>query len=160
MSFPGGIPDPKVDHSLEDTALRETEEELGIRRDKISILGSFNDHLTPKKFIITPIVGYLKEPQEMKKEDKEVKEIVKIPIKFFANKANYRERTYKLHGETIAVGKFKYKLKGGKSYVIFGATSHIIVDYLESVYNLNLMSDGCRRLKCGDLQRRDRRLAL
>lgn len=158
MAFPGGIPKPKLDNSLKSTALRETEEELGIPRDKIHILGAFNDHLTPKKFIITPIVGYVSKNQKMTKEIKEVKEIIKIPISFFANKRNYKERTYQLHGNMIAVGKYKYRSKEGKKYIVFGATSHVIVDFLESVYGLKLMSEGCRRLCCEDLQKRDRKI--
>lgn len=157
MSFPGGKFEKDKDTSFVDTALRETKEELGIPRDQIKVLGSFDDHITPKFFIITPIVGYISSDQEMVKQESEVKEIVKIPITFFANKKNYRERTYLLHENKIAVGKYVYRSPKGKKYVIFGATTHIIVHYLQTVYDMKLMQPGYRRLTCNDFRTRMRK---
>lgn len=152
MSFPGGVYDAKIDITLQDTAIRENEEELGISRENVNILGCLDDHITPKNFIITPFVGYINEKQKMVKQEVEVKEIVKIPIKFFANKENYKERVYKLYNDTIAVGKYSYRAPNNKKYVIFGATSHIIVNFIDLVYNLGLMKIGTRRLTCKDLE--------
>jgi 8-oxo-dGTP pyrophosphatase MutT (NUDIX family) len=154
MSFPGGKFDSSVDHSYLDTALRELEEELGIPRQMVNIVGCIDDHLTPKGFIITPFVAYISESQEMIQQYKEVKEIVKIPITFFANKINFRERTYNLKEELIGVGKYNYKSPENKKYVIFGASSHIIVNFLDRVYNLGLMTPGCRRIRCEDIKDR------
>jgi ADP-ribose pyrophosphatase YjhB (NUDIX family) len=152
MSFPGGKFDLNHDRSYLDTALREVEEELGIPRQNVEILGCIDDHLTPKGFIITTFVASIAENQKLIKQDEEVKEIVKIPITFFANKHNFKERTYKLKNELIGVGKFKYKSLDNKVYVIFGATSHIIVNYLDRVYNLGIMTPGCRRIRCEDIK--------
>lgn len=152
MAFPGGKFDPKLDKTYLDTALRETKEELGIPKSKINLLGCLDDHLTPKGFIITPFVGYTDENQEMQKEDEEVNEIVKIPITFFANKKNYKEQTYKLKNNILGVGKFNYLALNKENYVIFGATSHIIVNYIDRVYDLGLMTPGCRRLRPEDIK--------
>ncbi|MHA1375009.1 MAG: NUDIX hydrolase [Promethearchaeota archaeon] len=154
MSFPGGKYDPKSDKSYQDTAQRELMEELAISPNQLTILGCIDDHLTPKGFIITPFVGYIKEKLEMKKQDGEVQEIVSIPISFFANRNNYRERTYYLKDDLIGVGKFKYKTVDNKKYVIFGATSHIIVNFIDKVYDLGLKTPGCRRVNCKDLEDR------
>ncbi|MHA1824033.1 MAG: NUDIX hydrolase [Promethearchaeota archaeon] len=154
MSFPGGKYDPKSDKSYQDTAQRELMEELAISPNQLTILGCIDDHLTPKGFIITPFVGYIKEKLEMKKQDGEVQEIVSIPISFFANRNNYRERTYYLKDDLIGVGKFKYKTADNKKYVIFGATSHIIVNFIDKVYDLGLKTPGCRRVNCKDLEDR------
>jgi hypothetical protein len=154
MSFPGGKFEKKFDNSLKDTALREAEEELNIPKSKINLIGCIDDHLTPKGFIITPFVAYIDENQPMVKQDGEVEEIVKIPIDFFGNKKNYRERTYKLKGSIIGVGKFNYKNDENKKYVIFGATSHIIVNFIDTVYNIGLMTPGCRRVNCEDIKDR------
>nr|MBD3197673.1 NUDIX domain-containing protein [Candidatus Lokiarchaeota archaeon]MBD3202067.1 NUDIX domain-containing protein [Candidatus Lokiarchaeota archaeon] len=154
MSFPGGKFDKNHDVSFLDTALRETEEELGIPRDQINNIGCFDDHITPKYFIISPFVGYVKPSVKMVKEVKEVKEIVKIPISFFASKKNYKERTYTLNGSAIAVGKYVYRDSKGKKYIVFGATSHLIVHFIERVYGINLMAKGHRRLECRDFQTR------
>jgi 8-oxo-dGTP pyrophosphatase MutT (NUDIX family) len=152
MSFPGGKFDPKLDKTYIDTAFRETEEELGIPRNQINLLGCLDDHLTPKGFIITPIVSYISENQKMIKQDEEVKEIIKIPVSFFIKKKNYRERTYYIKKDLIGVGKFNYRGPNEKKYVIFGATSHIIVNYVDSVYNTGLMTPGCRRIRCADIR--------
>lgn len=154
MSFPGGKFDSKLDKTLLDTALRELEEELGIPKSDVKLLGCIDDHLTPKAFIITAFVGYINKDQKLVKQDAEVKEIVKIPISFFAEKKNYRERTYLLKGDLIGVGKFNYRTSNGKKYVVFGATSHIIVNFLDSIYNIGLMNSGCRRINCEDIKDR------
>lgn len=152
MSFPGGKFDPELDYNYLDTAMRELEEELAVKKEDVRIIGCIDDHLTPKGFIITPFVGYINEKQYMNKEDEEVSEIVKIPITFFADKRNYRERTYYLKNDLIGVGKFNYKTPEGKKYVIFGATSHIIVNFVDTVYNLGLMNPNCRRVRCEDIK--------
>lgn len=90
----------------------------------------------------------------MIRAEDEVKEIVKIPITFFANKKNFKEKTYKLGNDLIGVGKFNYRSPENKLYVIFGATSHIIVNFLDTIYNLGLMTPGCRRITCVDIKDR------
>ncbi len=153
ICFPGGVFDEEEDPSLRDTALRETQEELGISRDNIMLLGALDDHITPKLFIITPFVGYIGVDQQMSREEREVAEIIRIPITFFVNKKNYHERTYKLRGENIAVGKYIYRESKDKKHTIFGATTHIIVHYIERVYNIQLTTPGHRRIRCDDLKR-------
>jgi 8-oxo-dGTP pyrophosphatase MutT (NUDIX family) len=152
MSFPGGKFDSKLDKTYLDTAFREAEEELGIPREEINYLGCLDDHLTPKGFIITPIVAYIDQNHNMVKQEEEVKEIVKIPIDFFTTKKNYRERTYYIKKDLVGVGKFKYRAPNDKKYVIFGATSHIIVNYVDDVYNTGLLTPGCRRIRCADIR--------
>ncbi|NVM45600.1 MAG: CoA pyrophosphatase [Candidatus Lokiarchaeota archaeon] len=154
MSFPGGKFDLKLDKSYLDTAFRELKEELGIPYNEVSVLGCIDDHLTPKGFIISAFVAFITSDIKMVKQENEVNEIVKIPITFFANKENFKERTYKLKEELIGVGKFNYISSDNKKYVIFGATSHIIVKYIDTVYNLGLMTPGCRRINCEDIKDR------
>ncbi len=154
MSFPGGKFDPVHDKSFLDTALRELEEELGVSKTSINVLGSIDDHLTPKGFIITAFVAYINQDIRIVKEENEVEEVVKIPITFFANKKNYKERTYDLKGDLIGVGKFNYRSAENKKYLIFGATSHIIVNFIDTIYNIGLMTPGCRRINCEDIKDR------
>jgi len=157
VAFPGGLYEPQIDDTYEETALRETEEELGIPRDKIHIMGCIDDVITPKGHKITPFVGFIDKLQNMVKNDDEVQEIIKVPISFLANKKNYKERAYRLRDDTIAVGRYNYKTKN-KKYVIFGATSHMIVNFIELVYGLRLMKLGCRRLRGKDIEFRERKV--
>lgn len=152
MAFPGGVFNSKLDSTLHDTVLREVEEELSIPSQNIKILGCLNDHITPKRFIITPFVVYIDEHQKMIKNDNEIQEIIKIPISFFVNSQNYKERMYLLHNNKISVGKYIFKLKNNKKYPIFGATSHIIVSLVETIYNIKLTKEGTRRLTCADFR--------
>ncbi|MFX0103622.1 MAG: NUDIX hydrolase [Candidatus Hodarchaeota archaeon] len=157
ISFPGGKKDP-TDTSLEETALRECEEELNIPRSNINILGSFNDHLTPKFFMITPVVGFIKNDQEMQKNDAEVEEILEIPISFFINKNNYKDTTFNLKGDTLAVGSYRYRSPDGILITIFGATAHMIVSYIELVHGITLIKEGCRRATPADFEKLPRQM--
>ena len=152
MAFPGGVFNSKLDSSLQDTVLREVEEELSISSQKIKILGCLNDHITPKRFIITPFVAYIDEHLKTIKNDNEIQEIIQIPISFFVNSPNYKERMYLLNNNKISVGKYVYKLNNNKKYPIFGATSHIIVSFVETIYNIKLTKEGTRRLTCADFK--------
>ncbi len=154
IGFPGSLYNPQLDSSYKDTALRETEEELGIPRGKIHVLGCIDDVVTPKGYVVTPFVGYIEKQQKMVKCDEEVQEIIKIPISFFADKKNYREKIYTLRNQTIALGRYNYKIKN-KKYVIFGATSHMIANFIDLIYNYRLMKPGARRISNEDLIARD-----
>ncbi|TXT67288.1 MAG: putative Nudix hydrolase NudL [Promethearchaeota archaeon] len=153
MAFPGGKFENGIDANLIDTALRETEEELGIPRNKIEILGALNDHVTPTFFIISPIVASIKPGQPMVMQKSEVKEIVIVPITFFLDKRNYIERILNIDGNRIAVGRYVYQSSANKKYVIFGATSHLIVHFIQRIYGLNFLKSGCRRISCEDVKR-------
>jgi len=151
MAFPGGVRESK-DQNLIETALRETEEEINIPREKLRVLGSFDDHITPSRYVITPIVTYMmEESQAMGKNEDEVHEIIKIPITFFASKKNYRERRYKIGRDSIGVGRYTYKSQNNKKYLIYGATCHMIVHFIDIVYNIGLKSAEVRRLTPKDL---------
>ena len=63
MSFPGGARDPE-DSDYEDTARRETEEEMGIARDDITILGRLDDNVTRTNFLVKVFVGTIPYPYE------------------------------------------------------------------------------------------------
>ncbi|MHA2391348.1 MAG: NUDIX hydrolase [Promethearchaeota archaeon] len=153
MSFPGGKFDHITDKDYMDTALRELNEELGIPKSKVQILGCIDDHLTPKGFIITPFVACTNKDQAMIRQKAEVDEILKIPVSFFANKANYNEQVFNAKGALLALGKYKYFSPiTNKKYTIFGATAHIIVNYIEKIYNLRLISAGARRAGIADIK--------
>ena len=65
MSFPGGKFEPVLDNSLRDTALRETEEEIGVSKENIKIIGCLDDFPTMTKYIITPFIGIIDKDQKL-----------------------------------------------------------------------------------------------
>ena len=94
VAFPGGSCDPS-DNGAIDTALRETREEVGIRRDKIRVVGVLPDYETISYFRVTPVVGLLQWPCTMKLQDSEVARAFTIPLDWLLDDSHYqlRERT-------------------------------------------------------------------
>lgn len=88
VSFPGGKQDPK-DLSLQETALRETEEELGIPRCAVTIWGHGN-MLIGKQFNILPVVGYIGDIviSDLKTNQSEVEFAFTIPLYHFYDSKN------------------------------------------------------------------------
>ncbi len=146
MSFPGGKFEPSKDITLIDTALREAEEEIGVSREKIEILGCLNDFPTMTKYIITPIVGKIDSNNKLVKDDKEVKEIVKIPIEFFTNTKNFKEQAFLIEEKRFPIFYFNYSDKEtNKNYLIWGATAFMIATFIERVYGYQLSKSGLKR---------------
>ncbi|MCW8814285.1 MAG: CoA pyrophosphatase [Chlorobium sp.] len=85
VSFPGGEFDPKKDHGLRQTALRETTEELGISIDKIQIIGKLGTLVAPMGVTVDPFVGFLpiKDLNELSIDKNEVEKIFSVPVEHF-----------------------------------------------------------------------------
>jgi len=148
MSFPGGKFDPQVDKSLKDTALRETEEEIGVLRENVKLLGCLDDFPTMTQYIITPFLGIIDKDQKLVKDDREVQEIVKIPIDFFIKKKNFKEQAVDINGKKFPIFYFNYtKQKNGKVFTVWGATAFLISTFIERVYNCNLSESGLKRFR-------------
>lgn len=146
MSFPGGKFEPAYDKSLEDTVLREAEEEIGVPRENIKILGCLHDFPTMSQYIITPFIGVINKDQSMVKDDREVQAIVKVPIDFFLSKEKFREQIHEISGKKFPVYYFDYEEKlTGKTYTIWGATAYMISRFFELVYGINISNTGLRR---------------
>lgn len=137
MAFPGGKFDLSEDKSLLDTALREAEEEIGVERHKVKILGCLHDFPTMTRYIITAFIGVINENQNFIKETKEVEEIVKIPIDFFINPDNFSEQFFEFENQSFPVFYYNYFDKtNNKTYTVWGATGYLIVSYIEMIYNI------------------------
>ncbi len=146
MSFPGGKFEPDVDSTLLDTALREAEEEIGVKRQEVEILGCLNDFPTMTKYIITPFVAKIDPNSKLIKEDNEVQEILRVPIEFFMDKQNFHEKAIEVKNERFPVFYYNFYKKGSrKNYLIWGATAHMIVIFIEWVYNYRMSELGIKR---------------
>lgn len=87
VAFPGGASEAS-DSSPVQTALRETEEEIGLKSSDIKILGQLNDYLTITNYHVTPIVARIPWPYPLKLAQDEVSRVFSIPLKWLANPAN------------------------------------------------------------------------
>jgi len=82
VAFPGGKSDP-ADDSPMTTALREADEELGIARSSVDVLGSLDDYLTITGFTISPCVGWLAPDVQVRPNPSEVERAFAVPLRSF-----------------------------------------------------------------------------
>ncbi len=150
MSFPGGKFEPQ-DKSLKMTALREAEEEIGVPTTNVNIIGCLHDFPTMSQFIISPFIATIDKDQELIKDDREVQEIIKVPITFFTEKRNFRETAMDFEGKDFPVFFFNYKVNN-KSYMIWGATAYMICTFIEMVYDLKMSKLGLRRFTAEEIK--------
>jgi len=97
ISFPGGRVEAG-DATREDTALRETEEEIGLARGLVTVLGRLPDYEIPSGFRITPVVGWVEPPFNLKLDPFEVAEAFEAPLEHFLAAANYQRREFRFRG--------------------------------------------------------------
>ena len=148
MSFPGGKFEEDKDKSLKDTALRETEEEIGVSRDCIKIIGCLDDFPTMTKYIITPYVAIVDKNQRLIRQEAEVQRILKIPIDFFTSKTQFREQAVDVDGHKFPVFYFNYlDQENGQKYTVWGATAYMIVTFIETLYDFTISNLGLKRFK-------------
>ncbi|MDB5922420.1 MAG: CoA pyrophosphatase [Betaproteobacteria bacterium] len=97
ISFPGGRVEA-TDANREDTALRETEEEIGLARARVEVLGRLPEYEIPSGFRITPIVGWIEPPFELKLDPFEVSSVFEAPLAHFLEHSRYQRREYRFKG--------------------------------------------------------------
>jgi 8-oxo-dGTP pyrophosphatase MutT (NUDIX family) len=121
ISFPGGGVEEE-DQTLEETALREAFEEVGLKRGDVSILGQLDDTPTAaSRFIIHPFVGLIPFPYPFNLNAVEVKRIINIPLDFFAEPSHHFFRRDGYVGPS-------YEYDGD---VIWGATARIMEHFMK-----------------------------
>lgn len=97
ISFPGGRVEPD-DPDRETTALRETEEEVGLAAARVTLLGRLPGYEIPSGFRITPVVGWIEPPFDLVPDAFEVAEVFEAPLAHFLEPANYQRREYRFRG--------------------------------------------------------------
>lgn len=124
ISFPGGARDEQ-DADLVATALRETEEEIGLPPGAVQVLGMFDDFETPSGFAITPVVGFVPSLPLLSPSLHEVAEIIEIPLTVFLEKKNERVVKMERQGRTHDVFYYNYS-----AHEVWGATAAMIRGFL------------------------------
>jgi 8-oxo-dGTP pyrophosphatase MutT (NUDIX family) len=126
VAFPGGRAEPG-DASAEFTALREAEEEIGLRPESVELLARLPDYRTRTGFVVTPVIGLLAPPLVLAPDPNEVAEIFEVPLAFLVDERNRQRRTREFQGQTVGYYVFEYQDR-----IIWGATAGMLV-------NLNTM---------------------
>ena len=127
ISFPGGKTEDH-DETAEDTALRETEEEIGLSRTQIELVGRLGQRTTGSGFRVTPVVGLIQPPFETLPAPGEVESIFEVPLSFVFDPANQRIETRFIRG----VDHKFYVLPFGNFY-IWGLTARLLVALRDTV---------------------------
>lgn len=94
IAFPGGRTEPD-DGSPVATALRETEEEIGLPRARVEVLGQMPSYVTGTAFVVTPVVGLVDPEHELRLDAYEVAETFEVPLAFLMDPANHQRRLYR-----------------------------------------------------------------
>jgi len=97
ISFPGGRVEAG-DASREQTALRETEEEIGLASGLVAVLGRLPDYEIPSGFRITPVVGWIEPPFALKPDPFEVAAVFEAPLDYFLETTHYQRREFRFRG--------------------------------------------------------------
>jgi 8-oxo-dGTP pyrophosphatase MutT (NUDIX family) len=136
VAFPGGQIEPG-DPGPAEAALRETEEEIGLRSGDVEILGQLSPLLTVTQFLISPVVGLFRWPYPLRVNQREVASAFGVPLNWLADPANLeiRERKPLAAGPSIPV----YYFKPYQGEVIWGATARITLNLLELMREAGLL---------------------
>jgi 8-oxo-dGTP pyrophosphatase MutT (NUDIX family) len=129
MSFPGGARDPE-DVDFEDTARRETDEEMGIARDDITILGRLDDNVTRTNFLVKVFVGTIPSPYQFRPSSMEIAEVVEIPVSVLRDPGTIRWDSRIENGRRVSVRSYGYQ-----QHLVYGATAKILDQFLETLEN-------------------------
>jgi len=121
VSFPGGRCESD-DASVVATALREAQEEVGIFPAQVEILGCLPEYRTGTGFSVTPVVGLVTPPLNLKLDDFEVADVFEPPLAFLLDPANYQRQSIFARG---AMREFWAMPWNG--YFIWGATAGMLV---------------------------------
>ncbi|MGE5545566.1 MAG: CoA pyrophosphatase [Solirubrobacterales bacterium] len=123
ISFPGGRLDPGDCGDQIACALRETEEEVGLAREHVTVLGQLDEYVTGTGFAVTPVVGVITPPVDLSPDSFEVAEIFEVPLEFLVDPANHR-----LHRREVAGRSRPFWAMTWQDRLIWGATAGILVN--------------------------------
>ena len=131
ISLPGGT--QEENEKLIHTALRETQEEIGINKTSISIIGSMTPLFVPVTgFMIHPFIGYSSNKLEPTPDPSEVEAIFSVNISDLLNEANQTIEKRNIRGYDVEVPYFKLN-----NYEVWGATSMILSEFRDLIKSIN-----------------------
>ena len=127
IAFPGGKVEVN-DHSVAFTALRETQEEIGVEMNKVSIIKAFTEvYIPPSNFMVFPFLGYVNEELQFNPEPREVASVIELSIEnFLDERLVVTKEMNTSYSNSIRVPAFKIK-----EYYVWGATAMILSEVKE-----------------------------
>ena len=126
ISFPGGRLE-ESDTDATDAALRETEEEIGLSRAVIELIGRLDTYVVRTGFEVTPVVGLVTPPFTTTRDEFEVAEIFEVPLAFILDPKNHQRQSRVDFGGV----KREFWVLPYRDYYIWGATAGMLVNLYE-----------------------------
>ena len=126
ISFPGG----RVEESDADavaTALRESEEEIGLPAAVVDVLGCLPEYRTVTGYRVTPVVALIERPFMLQLDTFEVSEVFEVPLAFLMDPANHERRLYRY--ADIARTFYAMPYQAERRYFIWGATAAMLRNF-------------------------------
>lgn len=137
ISFPGGKREAR-DNDLIDTALREADEEVSIKRHHVEILGQLSElYIPPSQFIVQPVVAYSQQEPNFVADPREVEEVIPVPLSRIMEDDVIKEKQIFLpkYNTTIDASYFDID-----SQVVWGATAMILAELREILEEISWQS--------------------
>lgn len=132
VAFPGGKRDVG-DPDFVSTALRESEEEIGLSRHDVNVIGQLDVFTSRVGLRVQPFVGLVSPGLELKPNPEEIESIFTVPLGFFLEHPPAYTHRVSFMGHEFVVPSFNYQ-----DYVIWGLTGFMIVDLMNRVYDAGI----------------------
>ena len=112
------------DADIVGAALRETEEEIGLTRASVEVVGFLPDHLVISGYRVTPVVGFVRPGFDLHPDHAEVAEVFEMPVRFLFDERNHVRRVREWAGEAVELTDLPYE-----SHLIWGATAGMLMTF-------------------------------
>lgn len=136
VAFPGGKFD-RSDQTLERTALRESQEEIGLNPSRVQVIAPLSQVVSLHGIRVTPYVGLIEETEELTPNYDELDSIFRVPVSFFLTAAPVRRDKMTYKGMALSVPSYHYDYNNER-YEIWGLSAIVVVELMNLAFDANI----------------------